>query len=70
LEFFHEYAEPPNLFYPLQVKRIRKVTLPIEFVTPHVPAVGHPTRLRGDQYAAGDVWIFIPSAVHINLDDR
>ena len=55
VEFLHEYAEPPNLFYPLQVKRIRKVTLPIEFVTQHVRAVGHPTRLRGDQYAAGDI---------------
>ena len=25
VEFLNEYAEPPNLFYTLQVKRIRKV---------------------------------------------
>jgi hypothetical protein len=55
VEFLHEYAEPPNLFYTLEVKRIRKVTLPIGFVTRRVRAVGHPTRLRGDQYAAGDI---------------
>jgi len=55
VEFLHEYAEPPNLFYTFQVKRIRKVTLPTEFVTRHVRAVGHPTRLRGDQYAACDI---------------
>jgi hypothetical protein len=36
------------------VKRIRKVTLPAEFVTRNVRAVSYPTRLRGDRYAAGD----------------
>jgi hypothetical protein len=55
VEFLHEYAEPPNLFYTLQVKRIRKVTLPTEFVTRNVRTVGHPARLCGDQYAASDI---------------
>lgn len=55
VECLSEYKDPPNLFYNLQVKRIRKVQIPDKFVEHYEDGKSKPTRLEPNEYSASDV---------------
>ena len=55
VEFLHEYENPPNLFYNLEVSRIKKVKTPEKFVARHEQGKSFPTRLVPEDYSESDV---------------
>lgn len=55
VEFLCSYEDAPNLFYNLQVKRIRKVQIPDKFVDRYEDGKSQPTRLEPNEYSASDV---------------
>ncbi|MBI3031497.1 MAG: hypothetical protein HYY64_18510 [Candidatus Rokubacteria bacterium] len=46
VEYVHEYADPPDLFYNLRVTRLRKVAIPNRFVHRHARGMSFPTHVR------------------------
>ncbi|MDQ3686993.1 MAG: hypothetical protein M3430_15560 [Acidobacteriota bacterium] len=55
VEFLSEYENPPNLFYNLEVSRIKKVKMPERFVARHEQGKSLPTRLVPEDYSESDV---------------
>jgi len=46
VEFLDSYEDPPELFYNLQVKRIRRMQIPQKFIHKHLLGKSQPTRLN------------------------
>ncbi|MDQ3687891.1 MAG: hypothetical protein M3430_20125 [Acidobacteriota bacterium] len=55
VEFLREYEDPPNLFYNLEVNRIRKIKIPERFIARHEQGKSFPTRLVPKDYSDSDV---------------
>ncbi|MCP9495957.1 MAG: hypothetical protein MSG64_16030 [Pyrinomonadaceae bacterium MAG19_C2-C3] len=55
VEFLSEYENPPNLFYNLEVNRIKKIRTPERFVERQEQGKSFPTRLVPEDYSDSDV---------------
>jgi hypothetical protein len=51
VEFLSSYHDPPNLFYPLRVTRIRSVKIPNTFISHAEKVVSGPTSLSYENYS-------------------
>ena len=54
VEFLDRYPDPPDLFYPVRVVRIRRVEIPERFIDGSAES-WHPTFVGADEYHADDV---------------
>ena len=52
VEFLSSYDDPPNLFYPLKLTRIRSVKIPDSFISRSEKGMSGPTSLSPELYAA------------------
>jgi hypothetical protein len=50
VEFLDEYADPPDLFYTLQVTRVRKVSIPDRFIHRHSRGKSYPARVSSSNF--------------------
>jgi len=50
VEFLDSYDDPPNLFYPLRLTRIRSVKIPDSFISRSEKGMSGPTSLSPDVY--------------------
>ena len=55
VEFLSSYKEPPDLFYPLSVTRIRSVKIPQSFITRYEHGKAYPASLSHNEYSAADI---------------
>jgi hypothetical protein len=51
VQFLSTYQAPPDLFYPLRVRRIRSVKIPEMFVSRHERGMSGPTSLPHEEYS-------------------
>ncbi|HEX6049452.1 MAG TPA: hypothetical protein VFZ21_09290 [Gemmatimonadaceae bacterium] len=52
VEFLHQWADPPDLFYGCRVARIRRVPIPERFVSRTERSLVHPTTVAASEYAS------------------
>jgi hypothetical protein len=55
VEFLSGYRDPPELFYPLRVARIRSVKIPDSFISRTEKGVSGPASLNQEDYSTGAV---------------
>ena len=55
VERLSTYRNPPNLFYPLQVSRIRAVKIPEKFISRHEKGAAGPASLPSEKYSEADI---------------
>jgi hypothetical protein len=55
VEFLPTYEDPPDLFYPLRVTRIRSVKIPNEFISRYETGMSGPASLRQEQYSTAAI---------------
>lgn len=56
VEFLERHPDPPDLFYPVEVMRVRQVRMPERFIARSERTVSAPTALRPGDYGAEDVY--------------
>lgn len=55
VEFLSSYKDPPDLFYPLSVTKIRSVKIPESFITRYENGKAYPASLSHNEYSAATV---------------
>lgn len=55
VEFLSTFQTPPDLFYPLRVRRIRSVKIPETFVSRYEKGMSGPTSLPHEKYSDADI---------------
>lgn len=55
VEFLSTYPNPPNLFYPLRVDKIRSVKTPEKFISRHEKGAAGPASLPSENYLDADI---------------
>jgi len=55
VEFLSSYPDPPDLFYPLRVTRIRSIKIPDEFISRNEKATSGPASLSPENYSAASI---------------
>ena len=55
VEFLSRYPDPPDLFYPLQIVRIRRVPIPGRFIRRTARTLSLPTALDVEHYDSATV---------------
>src|SRR5215510_2433004 len=55
VEFLERYADPPDLFYPVRVARVRQVHIPDRFISRSERSVASPTVISTQDYNLSDV---------------
>jgi hypothetical protein len=53
--FLSTYPDPPKLFYPLRVARIRSVKIPESFISRNEKGVSGPASLSQEKYSTAEI---------------